>query len=326
MNYADSVNEMDYLTLKHVSNYYYFYNSKSGYLEQAYDGDSAFKAATNLSKLTAGGEVYDVLIHKDTLIVLQSEQLCLLTLKGDIINTWTLVTDTNSIYYYGRFSDGYPICYSGSNGNVYMQRYNIETGFSYGKGLNSSLEAYFNIFSAYSDTLPIYPSPCYKYNLGDMFHPNRILTGNNLIYSYPPDANLYIYNSHNGKMKVAGCKSLNQKKSIESFAQSDTVILNFKDQLELLTTLPQYTSIQTSDSGYLYRMFLQEIEYKNKSGLFNTFRDKKCFLMKIDSTFTVVAEQEIPNKYLTSKMLQVGKGVGIVSKVNPISIDFDIYE
>lgn len=187
-----------------------------------------------------------------------------------------------------------------------------------------SPELKINIDNAQIDTIHFAGSNIFQWNFGDMYFPSRCANSKVHVFSYTPDPNLYIYDVKSNTTKVVGGKSEHHKTSYINDITLTSGNLDFNKKLEQLIVLPQYTTIQyNKNTNKYYRLFLAETPYTNNQGLYNTYRDKKCYLMIFDDDFNINSEIEIENKYSVSYMMNTHNGIGLIYKVEPKKIELN---
>ena len=188
------------------------------------------------------------------------------------------------------------------------------------------MESSLNIDGGFTDTLNVTPSLIYKLNLSSLFPPARCVFGGQHIYSFPPDPNLYLYDLQLDKMTVKGGRSIHQNRSASDFPLTHSDSLSFKQEVEILTSLPQYTAISYNPAThFIYRFFVKEIDYKKAGQRYNTYADKDCYLMTLNTDFCVVNEIKIPNRYVYKLLINTPDGIALIAKVSAKSIELENY-
>lgn len=326
INTIDTIGESDFMTLKYneLYNSYYLYNSLENTIE-LFNENSSQNTKIKLRNLDKYGEVYDVFIlNLDTIFLCQTNQLSIIDTASAIKKYWKINQDENAPFFIGKFSDGMPIYYDNINRCIYLERFNIDCSKNHCNCMGYSPELKINIDNAQIDTIHFVGSNIFQWNFGDMYFPSRCANSKVHVFSYTPDPNLYIYDVKSNTTKVVGGKSKHHKTSYINDATLTSGNLDFNKKLEQLIVLPQYTTIQyNKNTNKYYRLFLSETPYTNNQGLYNTYRDKKCYLMIFDDDFNINSEIEIENKYSVSYMMNTHNGIGLIYKVEPKKIELN---
>lgn len=322
----DTINTDDYFSLKGVDSLHYFYNSHRNSLEVFLHCKPYLKIP--LSKLSLKGDVTDVfLFNWDTIFVCQTGQISLIDTNCTVKKFWQLVTTERTTTFIGKFSDNFPVYYRPHDRCLYLERlYSSPIKSNNAASQQLSIEAKLNIDASFIDTLKIFPSRIYRNSSRYSFFTSRTVIGNKHVYSFPHDANIYVYHLTSDSVEIKGGKSKHQSKRADAYPVFTTDSNIFNNQLEALVVLPQYTTIQYNPATqFLYRMFLKEIDYKKDNQLYNTYRDKECYLMVMDTECKLLGEILLPNKYETGIMVNFTDGIGLISNTDAKSIEIEKY-
>lgn len=141
-----------------------------------------------------------------------------------------------------------------------------------------------------------------------------------IVFSFPVDHNIYIYNSE-GIIDKKMCKSI----YIDSFPIFDQS--KFSDNYytsKYTCQLPTYFSIKYDSYRKLYyRIVLHSLKYKNEDGTLNKFISKKWSIIILNKDFKILNEIIMPeNKYNFADFLITPEGI-LISNNNPMNPSLD---
>lgn len=316
----------DYNTLQYNHGYFCFYNSLHDCVELiAHNRNSESKAITLESNQNYGSVNALCLYALDTIIIVQDYAITLYNQQGVCYKTVLLEATDSTQFFLGKFSDSYQPYYH--NGVLYLQRYYLGC-LDNRDCTDYSIEVAIHVFEERMDTLQILNSKLYKYNFDDITNVSRAVMGGQHLYSFQADPNIYSYSFSKRVVNVIGGKSIHQKiDPLVANKYAHDTIQSHRKKMELLVSMPQYTAITYNPkANRVYRLFFKELPYKNNEGRYNTFRDKECYLMEIDTNFTVLSETKLHGNYATNLLLNIEGKVGLLLDASANNFTIETYE
>lgn len=156
------------------------------------------------------------------------------------------------------------------------------------------VEVKLNLKTGGLEQLPITYPPLYTQGyFGFGNHVSRTSSEGKRIYSFALDPNIYIFDENSGKVTVKGGRSSYQLENAAGMPAGKS--WNSDQKLWHLNRLPFYSHVLIDEKNELYyRFFLQDQKEKNnEDGSYNTWVDKRLFLMVFDRKFRLLSEVEL---------------------------------
>lgn len=197
---------------------------------------------------------------------------------------------------------------------VYLHRLNVNCESDFTSNCDhESILVEMDLKTGLHKKLPIYYSPKYNSNTfpSSFLISNMVTLDSLLVFGFVADEHVYSYNLITGITDSFLCKSDFQCQTIMGFSDNRPPERT-KEVMNYYMTTSKY-SILTYDP-YLkvfYRVFSKGQNLINEDSLFNTYLDRKTYVMVLNQQFNCIGEFEIDTKKYNYGIIPSRKGLMI---------------
>lgn len=255
------------------------------------------------------GEINSVYFYSpDSIFVLQTYRIA--------------IADTNKIYFTKEINgrelnkntkftyrnlNHFPVFYDPSTKDILMQQFCSGCAIHKKEYYSTNVEVSFNLNNNEFTIFPLKYSKKYLDGYyGFANHVYRTVAGENNIYSFPIDPNIYVFNRDQKKIFIYGGRSNSHTTDAQKLPLKNKDDSNIK--FRHMASVPYYQEILSDPyRGLYYRFFAKYQPEKNEDGTFNSWGDKELVLMVFNNNFELIKEIDLGQHEHSNLLSFVGK-------------------
>lgn len=176
-----------------------------------------------------------------------------------------------------------------------------------------SLEVNIDLKTNFQQKMPVYRSNKFKEHFFPTSLKNigRIVRDSIFIYSFIADENIHTFNIFTGDKNDYSARSSFQKVDIYG-VDKDNIYDRSTKNMDYFKTVPQYGRFVFDPFNKVYyRTFLQGQSLMKNDSTFNTWYDRRSFIMVLDEDFNLLGEIETDNEKYSYGIFPTNNGLAV---------------